>query len=245
MWCLSLLATALAIRSWRTEQVLPIRDQLVLLSAPAVIFLVASMKCGFSQHGRYVLPCFPFLYVWVATAISTSTLEQPKRFFRAFIVVATCWAWGSSLATFPHSISYFNEIAGGPKGGPRHLLHSNIDWGQDLRKLAKWIERHPDAQPMHVAYYGPVSPAAAGVSGVLPVLPYPSSVEGGDRSYPPGWYAISVNLVHGVSYSIQKGKSSTDIPPVIVDPDFWKTRRPKAMAGYSIYIYEIPETPEL
>ncbi len=38
----------------------------------------------------------------------------------------------STLATYPHTLSYFNEIAGGPLAGPTHLLDANADWAQDL-----------------------------------------------------------------------------------------------------------------
>ena len=42
------------------------RDTLILLTPPLVIFCVASAKTGFSEHFRYVLPCFPFLFIWIS-----------------------------------------------------------------------------------------------------------------------------------------------------------------------------------
>jgi hypothetical protein len=50
------------------------------------------------------------------------------------------WSVGSSLWYYPHSLSYFNELVGGPMGGPKHLLDSNIDWGQDLFYLKDWLD---------------------------------------------------------------------------------------------------------
>jgi hypothetical protein len=44
----------------------PFRDTIVLLTPPLVIFCVASAKTGFSEHFRYVLPCFPFLFIWIS-----------------------------------------------------------------------------------------------------------------------------------------------------------------------------------
>ncbi|MBX3435231.1 MAG: glycosyltransferase family 39 protein [Pirellulales bacterium] len=43
-----------------------LRDICVLLLPMAVIFVVVSSKTGFSEHFRYVLPCFPMLFVWVS-----------------------------------------------------------------------------------------------------------------------------------------------------------------------------------
>jgi hypothetical protein len=44
----------------------PFRDTLVLLTPLVVILCVASSKTGFSEHFRYVLPCFPFLFIWLS-----------------------------------------------------------------------------------------------------------------------------------------------------------------------------------
>ena len=41
-------------------------DSLVLLMPPLVIFCFASTTTGFSEHFRYVLPCFPFLFIWLS-----------------------------------------------------------------------------------------------------------------------------------------------------------------------------------
>ena len=47
-----------------------------------------------------------------------------------------------------------NAVAAGPWNGPRHLLDSNVDWGQDLYYLEDWYVSHPEARPMKVAYFG-------------------------------------------------------------------------------------------
>jgi hypothetical protein len=53
---------------------------------------------------------------------------------------------------FPHSHAYFNELAGGPLNGHKHLLSSNIDWGQDILLLADWSLQHPDKPIDAMAY---------------------------------------------------------------------------------------------
>jgi hypothetical protein len=35
----------------------------------------------------------------------------------------------------PHELSFFNALAGGPGGGRRFFVDSNLDWGQDLLRL--------------------------------------------------------------------------------------------------------------
>ena len=68
-----------------------------------------------------------------------------------------------SLWVYPHSLSYFNLLSGGPTRGYRHLVDSNIDWGQDLPALAAWQRAHPGAPPMRLHYFGSAAPAAYGV----------------------------------------------------------------------------------
>jgi len=130
------------------------KDFFVLLTPPLVIFCVVSSKTGFSEHFRYVLPCFPFAFIGIAILVKIPfkiflTIEEksvqlplpsilPVRRCRMLFAPATivtslaCWLITSSLCIYPHSLSYFNESIGGPLNGPEHLLGSNIDWQQDL-----------------------------------------------------------------------------------------------------------------
>lgn len=54
----------------------------------------------------------------------------------------------SSLRVHPHYVSYFNTLSGGPENGWRLLGFSNIDWGQDLLEVKKWINDHPECRPL-------------------------------------------------------------------------------------------------
>jgi hypothetical protein len=54
------------------------RDALILLTPPLIIFCVASAKTGFSEHFRYVLPCFPFLFIWLSQAARVFIYPREK-----------------------------------------------------------------------------------------------------------------------------------------------------------------------
>jgi Dolichyl-phosphate-mannose-protein mannosyltransferase len=140
-------------------------DELFVWLPPLFLLAFVSSQTGFNQHFRYVLPIFPFLYV----AVSRVGLYWQGVFARSqdgltpFVKprLAACvlgggllvWSVSSSLSVFPHSMSYFNELAGGPDNGHRHLIDSNIDWGQDLWFLKEWIDKHPEARPLFIAYH--------------------------------------------------------------------------------------------
>jgi hypothetical protein len=58
-----------------------------------------------------------------------------------------------SLMTYPHYLAFFNWPSGGPVNGPRYLLDSNIDWGQDVAVLKRYIDDH-HAMPLCTAMFG-------------------------------------------------------------------------------------------
>jgi hypothetical protein len=63
-----------------------------------------------------------------------------KHACRLLIVTLLLGTAVSTLRNYPHELAYFNEAAGGPENGHRHLLHSNLDWGQDLLFLRDLLE---------------------------------------------------------------------------------------------------------
>lgn len=196
---------------------------LVLLAPPALLFALVSSQTRFSLHFRYVLPIFPFAFIWMSQV--GATLRSGPRIARWSVVAALSWSVAGSLWIFPHSLSYFNELAGGPSGGHAHMLVSSIDWGQDLSDLRRWMRAHPEARPMRIAYYGAFDPASVGID-----CPPPKVCEGAAPCVPrPGWYAVSVNLLRGLPHDGYPQGAFR----------YFLRYRPVAMAGYSIYIYNI------
>lgn len=119
----------------------------------------------------------------------------------------------SSLRVYPHQLACFNEIAGGPEDGWRHLLGSNLDWGQDFLFLARWLDSIPSATialthpPVHSGLVGPafkrighepgtLESARLEVVGIAAVSGDPSvlGVNGTDQVLPNGrWRMCSLD----------------------------------------------------
>lgn len=224
------------------------RDEFVLLLPPAAILALVSSQTGFSHHLRYVLPIFPFLFIWMGRLgrlWAHAERHGVRSLRKCAVVLALAWSIGGSLWYFPHSLSYFNELAGGPLGGRWHLLDSNIDWGQDLLHLRRWLDDHPDARPLGLAYFGYFDPRVAGIEFSLPPLGPTGQTkealrdgEAQSLGPQPGWYAISVMVLHGCVYGIpdgQGGTFGTDRPYFT----YFQRFKPVARAGYSIYIYHL------
>jgi hypothetical protein len=230
-----LLMAAVAMRVGRLDGHNRSRDEMVLLAPAASLLLVASVSATWTDHLRHVLPCFPFAFIWISRIAEVQWSSH--RWFAALRTAALVWFVASSLSVYPHSLSYFNESVGGPMNGPYHLLSSNIDYGQDLLKLARWAEQHQEARPLGLAYWDldSVDPQIAGIEYfVAPSAPPPGSTTDGDRWGPqPGWYAVNVNLLHGDAWP-----GRTTYPDLGYYGYFLKFT-PVARAGYSIYIYNI------
>lgn len=60
---------------------------------------------------------------------------------RTLVIACLLATITSTLRVYPHQLAYFNEAVGGPENGYKHLLHSNLDWGQDLLLAREWTKR--------------------------------------------------------------------------------------------------------
>lgn len=182
-----------------------VADEMALLVPPVTILLFVSSQTGFSHHLRYVLLIFPFLFIWVSRVAACS--RQGPTWLKLAASVAVIWSVGSSLLYFPHSLSYFNELVGGPKNGHRHLDNSNTEWGQDLLLLRQWMASHPETGPVAIDVFTRCRPEQVGISHRTPTTAKGTSEPG---SHPaarhaeesgkfgpwPGWHVIGVNLLH-------------------------------------------------
>lgn len=95
------------------------------------------------------------------------SVRRLRRFVpRVLVAAALLWTAGSTLCVYPHQLAYFNELAGGPENGHRHLLGSNLDWGQDVLSAITRQRRHPSAtRPLLLLRYG-YDPKVLGLDGI-------------------------------------------------------------------------------
>jgi hypothetical protein len=187
--------------------------------AAAVYALVACFVLKVPLGVRYILPLYPIAHLFVATRLA----PPPRGWRRLAIGGAAAWLALASLAAHPHYLAYFNEAVGGPAAGPRYLIESNIDWGQDLSTLASYLRTRGNP-PVQLAYFGRESPASYGMRATRLA----------DCAPVTGVVAVSVNYLTGL-YAPR-----IFAPP---DPACWDWLRghePVARPGYSIVVYDIP-----
>lgn len=152
----------------------------------ALLFALPCSQTGFGHSLRYILPAAPFAFLLASAMFSNPAFG--KQFVISVLILLT--TIGSSLRAYPHSLSYFNELAGGPENGHNHLLDGNMDWGQDFLFIRDWLEKNPSQQPVYVAYWGFLPRKEFEGDFIFPTT-------SSDEPLPVGTYLISVNFLHG------------------------------------------------
>jgi len=236
------------------------KDLLVLLTPPLVIFCVVSSKTGFSEHFRYVLPCFPFLFIWISRVATRRTAYAPQanwKFLDRFRVnsyilgvagsrtrnlfagtatlILLLWSFASSLWIYPHSLSYFNESIGGPLNGAGHLLGSNVDWGQDIRYLGAWIDSNAGDGPVYISYYSYLDPLDLGIP-MSGLVPHGDSIQ--VVKTPEAWCAVSSDLLRGCFWTATAKNGESVQYHRAYFSDF-RDVEPAAYGGYSFPLFGV------
>ena len=239
-------------------------DEFAVLLVPAVVLFVMSIFTNINLGLRYVLPVFPFLFIsagkivpW-ATGLTSRTSRAVALAFLALSLLATAAA---TLAIHPHYLAYFNAVSGGPDRGASHLIDSNLDWGQDLVGLRRWLEKNSPGERIGLAYFGQINPRVfdprgEGFDWFLPPskpgamqpsdLPPRYRFDPAGMTLKPGLYAVSASLVEGLPWRVY------DSPWNGYDLNRWAPRQawfnafsyfreltPIAKVGYSIWIYRV------
>ena len=127
------------------------------LFVPAAL-MAALASWGHIQIGeRYILPMYPYLIVLMASLV----VGLPARRFVIPLILALHVA--PALLEIPRGyIPYFNPFAGGPDGGYRVLVDSNLDWGQDLPRLAQYMKERGITK-IQLGYHGSDNPDRFGI----------------------------------------------------------------------------------
>src|SRR5262249_49882134 len=118
--------------------------------------------------------------------------KSQSRAARAVVAVLAVWLAAGTAHIHPHYLAYFNGLAGGPSNGYKILVDSNLDWGQDLKGLKKYVEK-TRMEPVYLNYFGTADPCYYGLRFFdLPrVFPRPLSCPQEPPRSPPGFIAIS------------------------------------------------------
>jgi hypothetical protein len=215
------------------------------------LYWYSSMRSPLNIGVRHILPTFPFVFVLVAGFISlwlkikaapnsTGMLKTIGQFFKKlgsaavkyFIVgVLIAWQVVSVVSIYPSFLAYFNELIGGPANGYKIVTDSNLDWGQDLKRLAQWVDKN-NIDRIYVDYFGGATSSYYLGNKFLPWwgtrLPKDLNITG-------GYLAVSATFLQG-----GRGKPVPGFTDRTGYYDWLNNFQPLTTIGYSIFVYYIP-----
>jgi len=196
----------------------PRRDLAGLVLPPLALIALFSSIPGPNIGLRYVLPVYPFLIVLAGGA---ATLAWQRTGTRVVLALLLAFQVFGTVRAYPNYLPYFNKLVGGSSRGYEYLVDSNLDWGQDLKQLATYIDEH-ELGTFHLAYFGSVDPGLYGIDYEpisLEVLEQALNREGWR-----GTLAVSATLLAGVYVY-----GDVYAPLRELEPD--------AVIGHSIHLY--------
>lgn len=185
--------------------------ELLYLLIPVGVFLAVFMATTINIGIRHILPVYPFIMI-----LCSQLFTVQNKFAKGALYIGLTWFIIVALFAFPHYTAYFNEFVG-PSNGYKYLIDSNIDWGQDLKNLQRYIEKNNIADG-YIAYWGTEKPSVRNI--------YWEKIECDTPHH--GWFAISVNRLVGFSADDNKCLH------------WLRQEQPKDKIGYSIFVYNIP-----
>jgi hypothetical protein len=193
---------------------------------PPVFYFALSMSSGINIGMRHILPVYPFLYVGLAAMLSvilaTRRSAQGTPPVAAWVAIALAILQiAECVSITPDYLAFFNAFAGGPGNGPLYLADSNIDWGQDVKKLVKWLDSH-GTRRARVFYFGNAQLRYYGVQEAG----YP-----GPRDQQ-GWNEIDDYCVASVTTLMGNYVPLEQLAQL-------RLREPIAKVGWSMYVYDL------
>lgn len=197
------------------------------LVLPASVFGAAALLSRVNLGLRHAFVLYPFLFLaaGIAGALAVARWRRPASTVVWVLAAAVAL---ETLAAWPDEIAFFNRMA---RPHRLELLgDSNLDWGQDLPRLAAWQRSHPNER-LYLAYFGQADPAHYGVAATR--LPTSGVNEPGTRLPQPGeraTLAISATHLQGI-YIWNRW----------LEGFYASARRqpPKAILGGTIYLFDV------
>lgn len=117
-----------------------------------ILYWISSIIAKINIGHRHILPLYPIMFVGLGRVYNEFKKYTGKKiitFGLPLIYIV------STQVYFPHYLSFFNCLVG-PKNGYKYLVDSNLDWGQDLPALKKFLDKEGNP-PLILSYFGTAS----------------------------------------------------------------------------------------
>jgi hypothetical protein len=217
---LALAAALAARRLWISRRRLrsAIRFEVLLCAIPVAVYVLSSMASRVDIGLRLLLPVYPFLFALAAAPLAGCRWRWRGAAGAALGLLLAV----ESLSIYPHYTAFFNVAVGGPGAGPRYLLDSNLDWGQDLPELHKYLAARGNPK-LCLCFFSTADTAYYGIESY--------------ESVPRTW-----DFKEREEVDCLAAVSATPLYNLYMQPremTWLQGRTPVAKIGYSIYVFDL------
>jgi len=170
----------------------------------ALVYSAFALTSRLNIGHRHLLPIYPAIFIACGACCYFFRSKQ-TRLMGSLVVAIIFWQAIESFAIRPDYLAYFNQVAGGPANGYKHLVDSSLDWGQDLPPLKTWLYGHKSELAegrLYLAYFGTGDPSWYGINAIM------LRDDGGNETpspLEPGTYCISATTLQQL-YVVKQGK---------------------------------------
>jgi dolichyl-phosphate-mannose-protein mannosyltransferase len=199
---------------------------------PALFYFAFAVVARINIGVRHILFIYPFLFVF-AGAVAANIWRSKAVYKRAGLILLAFWYVGGCAWIYPHYLAYFNEAIGGPKNGYKVLIDSNIDWGQDLPGLKKWMEAN-GVKRIRLFYAGTSDPEYYAIDAEY--FPGSRNVSTAPETSSPEttvYTAVSVQYLFGPQLPFDEAERKQ-----LEHVKLLRFKKPVATIGYSIFIFK-------
>lgn len=155
---------------WAVPRLRPAAPYVLL---PAAVLVAVAMTGARDLGVRYVV----YVPMFLAVAAAGISLPRP-RFVPVAAGALLAFVAVSSLRAYPYYLPYSNEAFGGPAKTHLRLHDSNVDWGQDLKRLSERLRDDHPGETVWLAYKGSGVPSRYGIRASDPLAVPPAQVHG-------------------------------------------------------------------
>ncbi|MCM2282727.1 MAG: glycosyltransferase family 39 protein [Bdellovibrionaceae bacterium] len=109
-----------------------------------VFYLVILIFFNAGNSGtRYLIPVLPPLMILTGAALSALWdfgAGRSRILVRGGLAILITLQMISVFRVHPSYLSYFTLYLGGPTQASTYLIDTDVEWGQDIQRLAQWVE---------------------------------------------------------------------------------------------------------
>ncbi len=204
--------------------------ELWFLLVPVLFYFGLVTTSHMDIGARHLMPVYPFLYVLAGVAVVQAFARS--RAWATVALVLLAWQVVTSLRVAPDYMAYGNEAWGGPSAVHRYLSDANVDWGQQLKSVRRYMQVN-NINDCWFAYFpdGAVQPEDYGVH--CRRLPTGSSL---------WWFKLPMDVppvIEGtvlISDSDLEGVESGDGALNWFEP--FRALKPVATIQHGVYVYQ-------